>query len=102
MFKPIRLLPSKTNIDFLGKRRLALVLSTIINIVAIALPFVVGLNFGIDFRGGTLLGLIGPLVVGTAMNLVALNDADHLLHLGTSALLLVAAWVLGRRLPPAT
>jgi preprotein translocase subunit SecF len=52
MFKPIRLLPAKTNIDFLGKRRLALVLSTVINIIAIALPFIVGLNFGIDFRGG--------------------------------------------------
>ncbi len=52
MFKPVRLLPTKTNFDFLGKRKLALVLSTIINIASIVLVFVVGLNFGIDFQGG--------------------------------------------------
>ena len=52
MFKPVRLLPTKTNFDFLGKRKLALVLSTIINVASIVLVFVVGLNFGIDFQGG--------------------------------------------------
>jgi len=52
MFKPVRLLPSKTNFDFLGKRKLALVLSTIINVASIVLVIVVGLNFGIDFQGG--------------------------------------------------
>lgn len=52
MYKPIRLLPRKTNIDFLGKRVPALVLSTVVNIAAIVLVFTVGLNFGIDFRGG--------------------------------------------------
>ncbi len=52
MFKPVRLLPNKTNFDFLGKRKLALVLSTILNIASIAMVFVVGLNFGIDFQGG--------------------------------------------------
>ncbi|HJQ60336.1 MAG TPA: hypothetical protein VJ890_25750, partial [Vineibacter sp.] len=52
MFKPIRLLPAKTNFDFLGKRLPALVLSTLINIASIVLVFTVGLNFGIDFQGG--------------------------------------------------
>lgn len=52
MFKPVRLLPAKTNFDFLGKRIPALVLSTIINIASIVLVFTVGLNFGIDFQGG--------------------------------------------------
>lgn len=52
MFKPIRLVPSKTNFDFLGKRVPALVLSTIANVAAIALALAIGLNFGIDFRGG--------------------------------------------------
>ena len=52
MFKPVRLLPHKTNFDFLAKRKAALVLSTIINIASLVLVFTVGLNFGIDFKGG--------------------------------------------------
>jgi preprotein translocase SecF subunit len=52
MWKPVHLLPAKTNFDFLGKRRLAMVLSTLLNIASIVLVFTVGLNFGIDFQGG--------------------------------------------------
>lgn len=52
MWKPVHLLPAKTNFDFLGKRRVAIVLSTIMNVASVALVFVLGLNFGIDFQGG--------------------------------------------------
>ncbi len=52
MWKPLRLIPIKTNFDFLGKRIPALVLSTATNIAALVLVFTVGLNFGIDFLGG--------------------------------------------------
>lgn len=52
MWKPLRLIPIRTNFDFLGKRIPALVLSTGINIAALVLVFTVGLNFGIDFLGG--------------------------------------------------
>ena len=52
MWKPVRLIPAKTRIDFIGKRKIALILSTIVNIAALASVFVIGLNFGIDFRGG--------------------------------------------------
>jgi preprotein translocase subunit SecF len=52
MWKPLRLVPIKTNFDFLGVRIPALVLSTGINIAALILVFTVGLNFGIDFLGG--------------------------------------------------
>ena len=52
MFKPVRLLPHKTNFDFLGKRKMALALSTIINIASVVLVFTMGLNLGIDFQGG--------------------------------------------------
>lgn len=52
MWKPLRLIPIKTNFDFLGKRVPALVLSTATNIAALVLVFTVGLNFGIDFLGG--------------------------------------------------
>jgi len=43
-----------TAIDFLGKRKLAAVLSVILVIFSIILLVVRGLNFGIDFTGGTL------------------------------------------------
>jgi preprotein translocase subunit SecF len=52
MWKPLRLVPIKTNFDFIGKRIPALVLSTGVNIAALVLVFTVGFNFGIDFLGG--------------------------------------------------
>jgi preprotein translocase SecF subunit len=42
----------KTTFDFLGKRRVALIASTVINILSIVGVFTLGLNFGIDFEGG--------------------------------------------------
>lgn len=44
----------KTRIEFLGKRRLALVLSSLLLLISVASLIVRGLNFGIDFSGGTL------------------------------------------------
>src|SRR5688500_15763167 len=52
LWKPLHLVPTKTNFDFLGKRRIALVLSTVINVLALLAVAFVGLNFGIDFQGG--------------------------------------------------
>ncbi|MBV9832975.1 MAG: protein translocase subunit SecF [Alphaproteobacteria bacterium] len=52
LWKPLRLIPIKTDYDFLGKRIPALVLSTGINIASLILVFTVGFNFGIDFLGG--------------------------------------------------
>lgn len=43
----------KTNIDFLGKRYIFIWVSLILNVLGIALPFIFGLRFGIDFEGGT-------------------------------------------------
>lgn len=52
LWKPHHLIRARTNFDFLGKRKIALVASTIINILALGSVFVFGLNFGIDFQGG--------------------------------------------------
>lgn len=41
------------NIDFMGKRRLAFILSLILILAAVAVLVIRGLNFGIDFTGGT-------------------------------------------------
>ncbi len=54
-FKTFDIVPHGTKIDFVGKRRLAVVLSLIANLAVIiwALPWVHGLNYGVDFSGGT-------------------------------------------------
>ncbi len=40
-------------IDFVGKRRFFLILSTVLNALALLLVLTWGLNFGVDFAGGT-------------------------------------------------
>ena len=54
-FKTFDILPHGTKFDFVGKRHIAVVLSLIVNLTVIvwSLPFVHGLNFGVDFAGGT-------------------------------------------------
>lgn len=48
---------SNLNIDFMGKRKLAQIVSVALVLFAIAMIAVRGLNFGIDFTGGTLVEL---------------------------------------------
>jgi preprotein translocase SecF subunit len=52
LWRPHHLIRAKTNFDFLGKRRLALILSTTINVLSLVGVAVFGLHFGIDFEGG--------------------------------------------------
>ncbi|MFP6663774.1 MAG: protein translocase subunit SecF [Deltaproteobacteria bacterium] len=47
------LLPADLNIDFVGKRKIFLIGSTVLNLLAILLFFVQPLNYGVDFTGGT-------------------------------------------------
>ena len=51
--KLLRLAPEKTNISFMRFRRISYPLSAALSIVAVILFFSVGMNFGIDFAGGT-------------------------------------------------
>ncbi|MFZ1625912.1 MAG: protein translocase subunit SecF [Gammaproteobacteria bacterium] len=72
---------TKTNIDFLGKRRISAVVSAILIIGSLILliPGVRGLNFGIDFTGGVLLelGYNGPAnLPDIRKRLAASNFAD--------------------------
>jgi len=50
----MRILKSSLNIDFLGKRKLAVTLSIAFIVVSLLSIVVRGLNLGIDFTGGTL------------------------------------------------
>ncbi len=53
--KLLRLVPDDTNLPFMSWRRITFPLSGLLSMLAIGLFFAVGLNFGIDFRGGTLI-----------------------------------------------
>jgi preprotein translocase subunit SecF len=50
----MELLKTKTNIDFMGQRKLAMMVSGILLLVSLVSFGVRGLNYGIDFTGGTL------------------------------------------------
>jgi preprotein translocase subunit SecF len=54
-FKSFDIVPHGTKFDFVGKRKIALILSTIVNLAVIlwALPQIHGLDYGVDFAGGT-------------------------------------------------
>src|SRR6187402_3483728 len=51
----LRIVPDDTKFDFMRFRRISFPVSALLSILAIFLYFFHGLNFGIDFIGGTLL-----------------------------------------------
>jgi preprotein translocase subunit SecF len=51
----LRIVPDNTNFHFMDFRRFSFPISAVLSILAITLYFTHGLNFGIDFKGGTLL-----------------------------------------------
>jgi preprotein translocase subunit SecF len=51
----LRIVPDNTKFDFMRFRRISFPVSALLSIAAILLYFVHGLNFGIDFVGGTLI-----------------------------------------------
>jgi preprotein translocase subunit SecF len=53
--KLLRIVPDDTKFDFMRFRRISFPISAALSIVAMLLYFFHGLNFGIDFRGGTLM-----------------------------------------------
>src|SRR4051794_384494 len=53
----LQLIPADINLDFVGKRYFFVTLSTAINLAAILLLTFVGLNYGVDFVGGSVVQL---------------------------------------------
>jgi preprotein translocase subunit SecF len=53
----MRLIKHKTNIDFIGKRKIAVYISTIVNLSILVGIATVGFNLGVDFAGGTVVEL---------------------------------------------
>lgn len=69
----MRIFDKTPSIDFMGKRKLAVVFSVILILISIGALFSKGLNFGLDFTGGTL------LEVGYSKD-VDLNHVREVLH----------------------
>lgn len=55
IIKGANIIPSETSLDFIGKRFFAYGLSAVIILASVLLIATKGLNFGIDFTGGTLI-----------------------------------------------
>ncbi|MFW5426384.1 MAG: protein translocase subunit SecF [Methylophagaceae bacterium] len=51
----MQLLKEQTNFDFMGKRKIAAIFSAILILISLSSLVMNGLNFGIDFTGGTMI-----------------------------------------------
>jgi preprotein translocase subunit SecF len=78
LLKPLFRLPQKMNFHFVKYFKLCFGLSIIAIIGTVALLFTQGLNFGIDFKGGTLMQVQTP----TAVDAPELRTSLHHLGLG--------------------
>ena len=82
--KGLRLVPEETALNFIGLRFLAYALSAVLIMGSIALTAKDGLNFGIDFTGGTLieirtpeqpdLGELRTLLNGLALGAISIQE----------------------------
>src|SRR5690348_10907745 len=77
--KLLRIVPDDTKFDFMRFRRISFPMSALLSIVAISLYFFHGLNFGIDFRGGTLMEVQSH---APAADLARMRSALNALGLG--------------------
>ena len=76
----MRIFKKVTQFDFLGKRRGAWILSAVLLAVSVGSLGVRGLNFGIDFTGGTLVELeylqsADPVAVRSTLKEAGIDDA---------------------------
>ena len=89
----MQFLQGKSTIDFMSKRKIALVLSLLLIIASIGSLFAKGLNFGIDFTGGYLIevGYDTEVDIGPIRSILAENGFDdaQVQHFGTSKDILV-------------
>jgi preprotein translocase subunit SecF len=82
-FKSFDFIPHGTKIDFVGKRRIAVVLSLVVNLAVLlwSIPAIHGLNFGVDFAGGTEMEVrfaqpVDPAAIRKAVGDLGFEDAS--------------------------
>ncbi|HKJ18286.1 MAG TPA: protein translocase subunit SecF [Xanthomonadales bacterium] len=76
----MQILKGNSNFDFMGRSNIALILSAVLMVVSIGSLVTRGLNFGLDFTGGTLIEVTFPAAadieqVRTNLQEAGLNDA---------------------------
>jgi preprotein translocase subunit SecF len=74
----LRIVPDNTRFDFMRFRRISFPISALLSIAAILLYFVHGLNFGIDFVGGTLIEVQTKAGPADLARMRATMDSLHL------------------------
>ena len=89
----MQLFKGKLNINFMGKRRLAMILSAVMLAISLTALVSKGLNFGIDFTGGTLIEVGYPQAVELEPIRAVLADSGfdgaRVQHFGSSRDVLV-------------
>ena len=93
----MQILKDKLAIDFMGRRHIAIIISSVLLALALGSLLIRGLNFGIDFTGGTLIevGYQGPADLGEIRAVLEENGyaQAQVQHFGTSRDVLI-------RIPP--
>ena len=72
----LKLVPEGTTIDFFGRAHIGFYVSAVAMVLALLATLLLGLNFGIDFRGGTTIRTQSPDAVQTGAYRGALNTLD--------------------------
>ncbi|MDQ0512315.1 protein translocase subunit SecF [Ancylobacter amanitiformis] len=75
----LRIVPDDTTFDFMRFRRISFPISALLSIVALVAFLTLGLNFGIDFKGGTLLEVRYP---ASSLNMGDVRSKLEALDLG--------------------
>lgn len=80
-FKTFDIIPHNTKFDFVGKRHIAVTLSLIANAAVILWAIFHGLNFGVDFAGGTEMEVkfeqtVDPGAIRTGVEALGFKDAS--------------------------
>jgi len=88
-----RQLIKDTHIDFMAKRRTAMIISIVVLVLSILVIAVRGINWGLDFTGGTVVEVVYPAPVDIPDVRAALAEANftgaEVQHFGTSSDVLI-------------